>query len=182
LVGSNRQTIGYEIVSAIPHLYYSNVEKPLVIDKCRTWTFPPNLEMLKTYVTSEPKIIVLTRPFKEIVESFRSLYVSNGYEFPEERFTAPRSKPITHALDGIDWAMSSGEKCFLFVEYKDLVEDTVNQLTRIYDFLEEKIYVHDLENIINKTPENDEFYGLRGMHDVRKTVGYRKENNEKQPH
>ena len=173
LMGSNRETTGYEIVSAIPHMYYSNIEKPVVIDKCRTWTFAPNVNMIRTYITPDPKIIVLTRPFDEIVESFRNLYNANGHEFPEKRFLQPGTAPIMHNLDGVRRAKESGDDCFLFIDYHELIDDTDKSIEKIYDFIEEEYFDHDLENIVNQNPENDEFYGLIGMHEVRNKIGYR---------
>lgn len=173
LNGSNRQATGYEIVSSIPHLYYSNIDKPVIFDKCRSWTFPLNVEMIRTYITADPKIIVLTRPVEEIFSSFKSLYERNNKEFPEERFREPGTAPVTHVVEGAEWAKESGDDCFLFVDYHDLVLNTDVQLDRIYDFIGEERYGHNLNNIVNQHPENDEFFGLPGMHEVRSKIGYR---------
>jgi sulfotransferase len=175
LNGSNRQVTGYEIVRSIPHMYYANVDKPVIVDKCRTWTFPLNVEMLETYVTSKPKILVMTRPFDEIVDSFRSLYERNNHVFPEEKFLEPRTAPLTHSFEAIEYAKESRKDCYMFLDYHELVENTVGSLRRVYDFFEEEFFEHDLNNIVNVFPEDDSFYGLSGMHEVRSTVGYRNE-------
>ncbi len=60
----------------------------------------------------------------------------------------------------------------LFVDYKDLMENTRQNLVKIYDFLGEPSFEHNFENIENKYRENDfETYGLKDMHEVRKKLG-----------
>jgi sulfotransferase len=44
-------------------------------------------------------------------------------------------------------------------------------MRKIYEFLGEKYFEHDFENLNNVHKENDaEVYGFSDMHDVRKTV------------
>ena len=37
--------------------YYSDRDEPIIIDKCRAW--PAHIDLLKRYVTDDPKIILL---------------------------------------------------------------------------------------------------------------------------
>ena len=46
----------------------------------------------------------------------------------------------------------------------------------VVNFLEIDKFDHDYENIQNVAPEDDRVYGLRGMHDVRKSISKRKIN------
>lgn len=169
-----RQTQAYQMVADLPSRYYSNVTRPVVIDKCRTWTASDNVLMLKHYVTPEPKIIVLTRNPKDIIASFKSLFERNNRDdfdnsgMPEE---------FNRNMIGMQMAKDANDpETFLFVEFEDLIGNTQNELNRIYEFLDMESFQHDLNNIVTMNPENDSVYGLLGMHDVRRTIGKRDES------
>ena len=68
-----------DLVRAIPAIYYKDVNQTYIFDKCRSWTMPANLQMIRRYITDKPKILVLTRPIDEIVESFVKLRKANGW-------------------------------------------------------------------------------------------------------
>ena len=58
-----------KIIKQIPKIFYDGIEKNIV-DKCRTWTLPGNLELINKYITKTPKIVVMVRPIVDIVKSF----------------------------------------------------------------------------------------------------------------
>lgn len=160
------------LVSSIPAIYYRNVKATHIVDKCRSWTLPPNMEMLRRYITDDPKVVVLTRPVDEIVASFVRLREANGWKGDAaEGLLDAGSEPIMRSLDGVRFAQESHSGEFLFVEYADLIGDTAAVLDSIYAFCGFEPFQHDLDNIVNKHPEDDAVYGLTGMHDIRPTVG-----------
>ena len=75
---NHRQAHAHQMIADLPARYYSQVTRPVVIDKCRAWTMQANVEMLRKYVTPHPKIIVLTRDPADIIASFKSLFERNG--------------------------------------------------------------------------------------------------------
>lgn len=162
------------LVSSIPAIYYRNVKATNIVDKCRSWTLPPNMAMLRRYVTDDPKVIVMTRPVDEIVESFVRLREANGWEGdPKAGLLDTGSEPIMRSLDGVRFAQESNGGEFLFIEYADLVADPQEQVDRIYEFCEWEPFTHDFGNVVNTHPEDDSIYGLDGMHDIRPRVGAR---------
>lgn len=173
LLASNRFELQHNLISSIPDIYYGHVDKPIVLDKCRSWTMPSNMQMLRQYITNSPKVIVMTRPIQDIIESFKFLYIKNNKPFQESVFRQKGSEPLMRSCDGVDFAKANNTGEFLFVDYDDLISDTNKELKRIYSFLEMDIYQHDLQNIVNHFPENDLVYGLDGMHTVRKTISRR---------
>jgi sulfotransferase len=170
-----RHDTAYQLVKAIPDIYYQNTTRPIVVDKCRSWTLPPNQDLLRRYVTDTPKTIVLTRPIDEIINSFASLYKLNNRPFDASEYLQEDSEPIMRSLRGVEWAKQVNQGEFLFIDYAELVTDTNEVLNKIYSFIGAKRFEHDLENIENTLPENDSVYGLLGMHDVRKTIKLRTE-------
>lgn len=174
-LAANRRYMDQDaLVSAIPAIYYRDVKATHIVDKCRSWTLPANMDMLRRYIPNDPKVIVLTRPVDEIVASFVRLREANGWTGDlEAGLLEPGSEPIMRSLDGVTLARESGSSEFLFVEYADLVSDTDEVLKSIYEFCEFDPFKHDLLNIVNNHPEDDSVYGLIGQHEIRSTIGAR---------
>ena len=160
------------LVKPIPHIYYSDVTKPIVVDKCRSWTLAANVEILNRYFNNPPKVIVLVRPMVEIVASFLALRKANGWS-DMEMILEDGSEPIMRSLAGVEWARKNNNGEFLFVTYDELVDNTQVSLDRIYNHCGWEPFVHDLNNIINHHKENDAVYGLIGQHDVRPQISRR---------
>jgi len=173
LQANHRQVDQDALVASIPAIYYRNVKAQHIVDKCRSWTLPDNMAMLRRYVTDDPKVIVMTRPLDEIVASFVRLRKANGWSDPEAGLLDPMSEPIMRSQFGVDHARATSRGEFLFIEYADLVSDPQAVVDSIYSFCEWEPFVHDFDNVTNKHPEDDSVYGLLGMHDVRPTVGTR---------
>lgn len=174
LLANHRYMDQDALVSAIPAIYYRDVKATHIVDKCRSWTLPANMDMLRRYIPNDPKVIVLTRPVDEIVASFVRLREANGWTGDlEAGLLEPGSEPIMRSLDGVTLARESGSSEFLFVEYTNLVSDTDEVLKSIYEFCEFDPFKHDMTNIVNNHPEDDSVYGLIGQHEIRSTIGAR---------
>jgi sulfotransferase len=173
LLANNRFDTQRHLVSEIPNIYYQNTDRPIVLDKCRSWTLEPNVRLIKQYITNSPKIIVLTRPIDEIVQSFIRLGKENNKVFRSRDLLSPGTEPIMRSLQGVDWAKKNNSGEFLFVEYSDLVNYTDEIIASIYSFCGWDYFEHDLSNIVNRFPENDSVYGLAGMHEVRSKACFR---------
>lgn len=160
------------LVKSIPHTYYADVTKPIIVDKCRSWTLPANIQILNRYFDNAPKIIVLVRPLVEVVASFLALRKANGWS-DMEILLEDGSEPIMRSLAGVEWARKNNNGEFLFVTYDELVDNTQESLDRIYNHCGWDPFVHDLDNITNHYKENDAVYGLIGQHDVRPQISRR---------
>jgi sulfotransferase len=171
LKASNKDILD-ALVKPIPHIYYADVTKPIVVDKCRSWTLAANVEILNRYFSNPLKVIVLVRPMVEIVSSFLVLRKANGWS-DVEMILEDGSEPIMRSLAGVEWARKNNNGEFLFVTYDDLVDNTQASLDRIYNHCGWEPFVHDLDNIINHHKENDAVYGLIGQHDVRPQISRR---------
>ena len=167
------------LLSNIPKLYYPNLTatgEKIVVDKCRSWTIPANLSLLEKYIDPNYKVIILERSVKDIVKSFQKLYQANGLEYigTEEKLLLPNSEPIMRSLAGINWAKKNNQaNHFLFVKYEDLVSNPTDVLKNIYAFCGWAPFTHHFQDIVSKYPEQDDVYGLKGMHQVHGTVKQR---------
>lgn len=180
LEATNRQKTQFDIISEIPYIYYKDTDKPIIVDKCRSWTLPANLFLMQKYIDKNVKIIVFERPIIEIVKSFVSLRKQNNWEDDlEQGLLDEGSEPIVRSLYGVKWAKENNENnTFLFIQYNDLINNTKEIINRIYKFIDEPIFEHDLNNIVNKHPENDKVYNMIGQHNIRPTISQRQINIE----
>jgi len=170
LVANSRHSTQQELVASIPKTYYAQTDRPIVVDKCRSWTLPANMAMIRRYITDRPKVIVLTRQIGEVVESFVSLNKRNGLPITAETLLAAHSEPIMRSNDGVEYAKANNSGEFLFIDYQDLCDYPTEVLASIYSFCEWELFAHDFNNVVNTHSENDSVYGLDGMHDIRKKV------------
>jgi len=175
-LNANKRThTAYDINSQVPYLYYKNVEEPIIIDKCRTWTLRGNIELIKKYISEDFKIIVLERSITEIVKSFVKLYADNEVPYDVSKIILPDTDPLMRPVAGLMAAkQDSNNKNYCFVNYEELIANPKEVIERIYHFCGWEPFEHNFENIVIKHPEDDEFYGLKGFHKIRPTIQKRK--------
>jgi sulfotransferase len=160
------------IIRDLPNMYYNNTNKPIVVDKCRAWTLPLNVEMLKKYVTPTPKIVCCVRNIAQVERSFLSLFARNGRS---DFYESPMFSELQMSMAGVENAFQSGDDAFLFVDYEDLIDHPNETFDRVYSFWGMEYFEHDFANVVSSSNEDDGAYGLIGMHDVRSKVGRRDE-------
>lgn len=177
LEANNRQSTRFDLVSAVPRIYYDNCIKPIVLDKCRSWTMPNNHDMLRRYITETPKIIILERPLIEVISSFVFLARANGvvcnFDNLDNLEKGPLRdfwEPMINSFIGVQWAKQNNNGDYLFITYNDLVNNPATEIDKIYSFCGWQPYKHVFNDIVNIHPENDAVYGLLGMHDIRKNI------------
>lgn len=174
LLANNRFNTKKDIISALPKIYYNNTTKPIIIDKCRSWTLPANLQLIKEFITDKPKIIVMIRPLKEVVKSYIYINQMNNIKLNIDDLLSDNSEPIIRSLYGVEFALKQNSNEFIFIQYKDLIENTKETIEKIYDFCGLKHYKHQYTDIVNAHPENDNIYNMPGLHDIRSKINYRK--------
>jgi len=164
---------GSEHVSNIIKNFYSRTKSKYVFDKCRGWGKKEFIPIIEKYIDPQPKFIVLLRPIIEIFSSFVHLAENNQiYDQSEYRNILFDNDELIMGsyLSVINLIENHFDKC-LFIFYDEIVNDTKNVIYKIYDFCDIRSeYDHYFTNIKNKYPENDEAYGLLGMHDIRPSI------------
>lgn len=179
LRANRRENTMFNIITQIPHVYYKDIPETIVVDKCRSWTLKPNIDMLHNYIDKNVKVIVLERPVVDVVKSFAKLYKANNIYTDElaNKLITPNSEPIMRSLEGIKWAkINNTDNTFIFINYDELVKNTQETIGKIYDFCGWTPFNHDFNNIVSKYPENDDIYKLHGQHEIRSTIN--KKNNK----
>lgn len=165
----NKPEVQDKLLLSIPKVFYDGIEGS-VIDKCRSWTLPANLELIDKYITKSPKIIVMLRPILDIVKSFVFIRSVNGWSNPESGLLDDKSEPIMRSLDGVKHAKSVDSGQFLYLWYDELVDSPKQTVNKIYEFCEWDKFKHNFNDIKNLTPERDDLLGLLGLHDIRQEL------------
>ena len=175
-----------KMVGDVIDTYYSDVEEPIVVDKCRAWA--AHIDLIKQYITPEPKILCTVRHPLEILASFIELINNSRSVSFIDKALLQQGMFITNDTrcefmmnpGGIVWeSMNALATAFRqnqtqhihFIQYDDLVNNPKRVMQGIHSFLRMKPYEYDFENVENKYREKDsEVYGLPTMHEVRKKV------------
>lgn len=190
-VANPKPEAAHKIISGIIDDYYSDVDKPIIIDKNRGW--PAKIEYISGYLGQPAKIICPVRDSSEILASFIAMHRRNGFVSSTGRVNfidqmlIKENIPLTDdnrcerlARDGVlgvsynnikDALIKGYQKQLHFVEYNDLVSDPENTIKRLYEFLELDYHEHDYSHIENVHKENDsDVHGFDDMHHVRPTI------------
>jgi sulfotransferase len=177
----------HKMISSVIDNYYSDVDKPIVFDKCRAWT--NNTDRIQKYITKKPKILCPVRDVLEILASFIQMIHRNSHQvsFVDKALmdggcalTDDNRCDYLMSPEGIVdqslYAFGEGirkrcENHMHMVEYNDLVSRPEETFRKIYQFLDIPYYSHDFNNVNHKYRErDDDVYGLNDMHEVRKSV------------
>lgn len=177
----------HKIISSVIDNYYSDVDKSIVVDKCRAW--PNNVDRIQEYLAKDPKILCPVRDVLEILASFIQMIHRNsnqvsfvdkalkdyGYEVNDDNRCDYLMSPegiVDQSLYAFGEGFVKGcEKYMHIIEYNDLVNSPEETMRKVYQFLEIPHYKHDFSNVSHKYRERDnEIYGLSDMHEIRKQV------------
>lgn len=160
----------HDLISSLPNLYHKEKQTPVVIDRCRSWTMPENLNMITEFITDSPKIICSIRDYNSVRLSYEQLFFRNGRnDFIGSLYESEMNRNIY----GIEYAKSLDSNMFLFIDYDELVDNTKVQLSRIDKFIGLEEFSYNLDSIENKHQESWSVDKLDGMHEVRKSVSRR---------
>ena len=181
-----------KIIGSVIENFYDDIDKPVVIDKNRAWT--ARVPYIEGYIKQKAKIIVPVRRIDEILTSMITMIHRNPFKEGQTRINfideqlVKTNIPINdinrcqwllnpngivyEALNAIKMGIDERyENRFHFVDYNDLINNTQEELNKIYSFLGEEPFQHTFDSLSNQSRENDlHTYGLSDMHEVRPKV------------
>lgn len=146
-------------------------EKEYVLDKNFSW--PTEFNLLKKIYQGSPKIIIMVRDLREIFASMENGYRTNlfkistnvNWEIIQNTTVKKRleswaiSYPIGSSLDMIREIINwKNEKEFFFMRYEDFCSKPFDVIKSLYKYLELDLFIHDFDNVIQNTYQNDHFY------------------------
>ena len=174
------------MVSNVITEYYSDRDEEVIVDKCRAW--PAHIDMIKEYITPDPKIICTVRHPLDILASFITLFHKDGgLNFIDKamlkqgmfitddarcHFMMNPGGIVWESMNALATAFRQNQTQYIhFIQYDDLVSDPKRVMQGIHSYLRLKPFEYDFENIVQKDREKDkEVYGLPTMHEVRQKV------------
>ncbi|HUB68718.1 MAG TPA: sulfotransferase [Candidatus Methylacidiphilales bacterium] len=158
-------------------------EKPYVVDKSRGWGV--HFDLLSLIFGEEPKIICMVRDLRQILASLEKKFRSNpdkhraienhanltGTTTFKRAMIHLQGPPVGLALDRLIEVHQRGwNKKMLFVRFEDLTTQPTQVMQKVYAYLGVPEWKHDFEKIAQITQEDDEAYGIPGLHQIRPKV------------
>ena len=136
--------------------YYYDVDKKYIMDKCRVWNSTFNMDLIKLTLNPKVKVVCGVRNILEVLAS----YITLIHNSPDDNFVDQNLTMMNLEVNDENrcmWLMREqglvGLSCFALqqtyesenvhlIEYDDLVNDTDNVISNLYDFLEIPHYNH----------------------------------------
>jgi len=158
-------------------------DRPYVLDKSRGWGV--HFDLLNLIFDEEPKIICMVRDLRQILASMEKKFRQNPDKYrPIENHvnlsgTTTLKRAVQHlqtppvglALDRMAEIHQRGwNKKICFVRYEDLTTQPEQTLQRIYSYLGITAFAHDFTRVAQVTQEDDDAYGIPGLHEIRPKV------------
>lgn len=173
------------VLNGIINNYYSNIEKPIVIDKCRGWC--SLIEMAEYAFGHKIKILVPVRDFRDVLASFELLWrkqANKGQMLGEREnymqfqsvagrcaYWVRDDQPIGLAHRRIKDAIHRGFRDRLhFVPFEQLTTNPELAMNGVYQFLGEPHFKHNFDYVEQITQEDDKVFGFEGLHTIRNKV------------
>lgn len=172
------------VLGGVIESYYSDVEKPVIFDKCRGWL--QYAEMAEYALGEKARILVPIRDVRDVIASFEKLWrttIRNKSILPSDQYFrlqtirnrvgywAGGDQPIGLAHARIGDAIRRGLSDRMhFVRFEELTSMPEETMRKVYEFLGEEWFDHDFDNVEQVNRENDAEFGFDGLHDIRPRV------------
>ena len=179
------------VISKIIENFYQDIDKPIIIDRNKSWANPSNIEMIKKYINNSPKIIFTIRPLEERIVSMINILKNNllldmkNNNFVYDDSISENDNIAEYLLKGnlyegeyfaySSYVKEENNKNIHLVKYEDLLKNPTDVLKNIYNFLEIDSFTHDFNNIKRLEEELDVEVNLpEKLHKINSTL---KNNN-----
>lgn len=164
--------------------FYADKHHDVIIDKGFYWGLADNLDLLRRFAPMAPKFIVMDRDWDSVVESHVKMFLANPSNRIVNRdmvqpFTAEAiashlttsGGPLDLCRQSRDNILATHPQDAVVVRYERLCAEPAAVVAEIYDLLGLPRFEHWYTGIRNANLDNDEFWGIPGMHTIRPDVG-----------
>ena len=166
--------------SGLPSAFDSVTDRPVVVDKCRSWIGSANL-LFKLF--PDAKLLVPVRDIRGVLSSMEKKYQEHpGFQLEGSQQDTGRiqtvegrcqfwldSAPVGIAVQRIHELAKNHRDKVLFVHAEDLTGDTQNTMNRVWEYLGEEPFIHDTQNVEQYTQEHELGWPF-GDHTIRPEV------------
>jgi sulfotransferase len=158
-------------------------DKPYVLDKSRGWGV--HFDLLNLIFDEEPKVICMVRDLRQILASMEKKFRQNpdknrpienhvnlsGTTTLKRAVQHLQTPPVGLALDRLTEIHQRGwHQKFLFIRHEDLTTHPKQTLQKVYAYLSVTEFQHDFDKVAQVTQEDDDAYGIPGLHAIRPKV------------
>jgi len=175
------------VLSSVYKNYYKDWNYKYIIDRGPVLT-PANFELMKQYFDQPIKCIIIWRNLLDVFASYIKWFENEPTAYPNQFGKTIEEKlfrlmdingGIAKELMAIQNALRPENRHMChFLKYDELVNDTKNQINKIYDFLEIPRFNHNFKTLnqfkVNGISYDDSIVGNK-MHTIREEI--RKEEN-----
>lgn len=149
---------------------YSEIEKPVIIDKSRGWPIPIIMHSMKKVLGEKPKIVATVRSIPDCMASF--IRVARPQNLDDFIYEGQLSDHLRAAYQSLKFGFEYDKECFCIVEYEDLISNPKKELERIHEFLSLPSFSYDFDNIDGTLVQEDDenLHGYKGMHDIKPSL------------
>ena len=180
------------VIKNIPHNFYADKKAKYIIDKNLNWPSPNGVEVIARYITQDIKFICPVRSVLDVITSFDTIINASPDSkdnimdqqvltntFPDKPLADRRAdflmrhdKDIALTLDFMRHAtLPQFRHMFHFVEYDDFVNNSEQEINKIYDFLQIPKFTHTYQNIVDKTDiSRNSLTGIKDLHTIRTSI------------
>lgn len=163
-----------DLVASTIKLYYKNaINEKFIIEKGRGWLLAANRKLAMKYFGKDVKVICFRRPVEQIISSFYNLMHPKYSDEHIYDWILGRDVPIHDNLKGCKLSKFVKDPNVLYLEYDDIINNTLDVLNKVYAFCDLPAYQHDLSNITCPFEEDDFSYKINKLHEVRPTISRR---------
>ena len=168
--------------------FYSEVDKPVVIDRCKGWGTKQSIFLSYKYITNKPKVIFTVRDIPSILSSFINILGTEPTSYVDNALRVSKVSAYGSQVQNdlrCEWLMSNQIQAslvsltellqigipVLLIEYDNLVSNPQGELDKVYKFLDLPEYKNNLIDIKKIEIENLSIVNLPDkLHTVRKQI------------
>jgi len=173
------------ICHALFNAYYDDKKAyQTIFDTNRVWT--ARLHQL-TELFDDFKVICCVRNPAWIMDSFERIYRKNPFDYsrmysPQTRQTVySRCETLINAGGTVGSSWTALKEAYygeyserlLLIDYDLLVQHPEKTIQLLYQFIDEKGFKHDFDNIDYQEEEFDQKLGVKGLHTVKRKVQFK---------
>jgi len=147
--------------------YHEDIDKPIIIDKSRTWPEPVIMRTMSKVLKEPVKIIATVRNVPDCMASF--IRVAQPENIEDYVYHSSVAEHLKQSYLSLMNGWKEHPDNILFVSYEDMLSDSRKEMLRIQEFLELTNFDYDFDNINpSLVKEDDEvLWGIKGLHDIK---------------
>lgn len=183
LGANNNDNAVIRVMSSMIPQFYADKKQSTIIDKSFNWGLSDNLELVRKFSPVTPKFIVMNRDIEDVANSLTTLFLKNPQnklvnENDVQPFTYESIYEFLLTENGHLWRCNISKQNIIdfyssdsvVVDYKRFCADPDSVIKEIYSLLKLENFTHHYTDINNSNLDNDDFWGIPGMHVIRPNI------------